>query len=550
MNKTNSFKKMVLIFVLMIGCHQSNAQVYFIEFSNKKSNYSFTNPAAYLSNRAILRRTNQNIKIDSFDLPIVQQYVDSISAKGVKMIGKSKWLNGVLIATNDSAKLASIYQFPFVKSHLQVKNKISKSLSTISKFETIKSNQNNVFNINDYGATATQIKMCNIDFLHRQGFTGKGLQIAVLDAGFINVDNNPAFQTIWNENRILGFYDVVHQHDSVFTDAHHGASVLSCMAVNQPNNYIGTSPHASFYLYQTEDIATEYPIEEYFWSIGAEKADSVGADLINSSLGYNWFDDSKYNHAYQDMDGKTCVASKAASLAGLKGMIVCISAGNEGTNAWYHIGTPADADPVLTVGSVTATNQHSSFSSYGYSADGRVKPTVCTMGENTALINENNQVEWGSGTSFASPLLCGMAACLWQKYPNKSALQVKKAIIESANYYHYPTDSLGFGIPDFYIADKILGIHQNIEDENNNVIIFPNPSKIGLSIFAVSTNNQTGQITIFNTSGIPVFDKKFETNHAQHLYLEYPETNHLPNGNYLVEVKLNSKTYSLKWIKL
>jgi hypothetical protein len=543
-------KKYIFIALLFCFCFQLKAQVYFIEFSNKKSSFSISNPAVYLSSKALLRRGKQNIKIDSTDLPLVQKYVDSIHAKGVKIIGKSKWLNGVLITTNDSAALANIYQFPFVKSHLQVKNKLSKSATTISKFEATKSSTNNVFNLNDYGAAATQIKMCNIDFLHRQGFTGKGLQIAVLDAGFINADNNPAFQNLWNENRILGFYDFVHQHDSVFTDAHHGASVLSCMAVNQPQNFIGTSPDASFYLYQTEDIYSEYPVEEYFWSIGAEMADSIGADLINSSLGYNWFDDSKYNHAYQDMNGKTCPASKAASLAGSKGMIVCISAGNEGTNAWYHIGTPADADHILTVGSVTADRQHSTFSSHGNSADGRVKPNVCTMGENTALVGEYNNVEYGSGTSFASPLLCGMAACLWQKYPNKSAVQVEKAIMQSANYYHYPTDSFGFGIPDFYVADKILGIGQNLIDNNNNVVIFPNPSKTGLSVFALSNSNQTGEIIIYNMTGLSVFDKKFATNNASHLYLEYPDTNNLPTGNYIINVKLNATTYNLEWVKL
>jgi subtilisin family serine protease len=543
-------KKTILLFIFLSLCFQLKAQVFFIEFTNKKSSYTLANPSAYLSSRAILRRSKQKIKTDSTDLPLVKKYVDSIAATGVKIMGKTKWLNGVLITTQNQIALNKIYNFPFVKSHIQVKD-AGKAASQIHKFE----NTNSVaatsnYSNDDYGFAATQIKMCNIDFLHRQGFTGKGLQIAVLDAGFINAENNDAFKILWNENRIIDFYDFVHQHDSVFTDAHHGASVLSCMAVNEPTKFIGTSPDASFYLFETEDVSSEYPVEEYYWSIGAERADSAGADLINSSLGYNWFDNAMYNHAYIDMDGKTCPASKAATLAGSKGMIVCISAGNEGANAWYHIGTPADAKNILTVGAVNEFRNHSFFSSYGYSADGRVKPSVCTMGENTALIDEYNNVEWGSGTSFASPLLCGMAACLWQKYPSKTALQIEDAIMRSANFYTSPTDSLGYGIPDFSIADKLLA--ENILAVNVSAIkpeIFPNPAT-ELQIFAHSNVNQNCKVSVYSIEGKLLIDESIAAYQNLNTYFKIGQATSLNKGMYLVNFKINYTTYQLKWVKM
>jgi subtilisin family serine protease len=543
-------KKTILLFILLSLCFQLKAQVFFIEFANKKSSYTFNNPSAYLSNRAILRRSKQNIKIDSTDLPLVPKYVDSIIATGVKIVGRTKWLNGVLITTQNQTALNKVYSFPFVKSHIQVKN-AGKSSSQIHKFEesnTELSSKN--FGYNDYGYAATQIKMCNIDFLHREGFTGKGMQIAVLDGGFKNVHTNDAFTNLFTENRVLDFYDFVHQRDSVFTDAKHGASVLSCMSTNEQQYFVGTSPDASFYLYETEDVSSEYPVEEYFWSIGAEKADSSGADLINSSLGYNWFDDAKYNHAYIDMDGKTCPASKAASLAGSKGMIVCISAGNEGASSWFHIGTPADAKNILTVGAVDEFRKHAYFSSYGYSADRRVKPSVCTMGENTALISDNNSIEWGSGTSFASPLLCGMAACLWQKYADKTALEIEEAIMRSANFYQTPTDSLGYGIPDFSIADKLLS--ENIISINTNEMkptIFPNPCN-DLNLYLHSDFSQNCKVEIYSPDGVQLIQESIPTYHHLNAYLMLPSVAKLNKGVYLISIYINYKKYNLKWVKM
>ena len=300
-----------------------------------------------------------------------------------------------------------------------------------------------------YGSTEFQIKKLNGHKLHEAGYHGEAMMIAVLDGGFMNVDRIPAFHQI----QLAGVADFVSpRSQNVFKEMEHGTMVLSTMATNMPNIYIGTAPEASYLLIRTETGATESMAEEDYWAAGVEYADSVGADIINSSLGYTTFDDKKTSHIYADLDGKTALISRTASMLAGKGIILVNSAGNSGNGTWKKIGVPADAYDILAVGAVTKNKVNTVFSSVGPSADGRVKPDVMACGNACSVIRGDGKLGKANGTSFASPLTCGMVACLWQALPDKTALEIMDIVRRSAHQYNVPDNIFGYGIPDFWKA--------------------------------------------------------------------------------------------------
>jgi len=369
---------------------------YWVEFTDKyNSNFSVNNPELFLSQRAIERRVRQNIPIKIQDLPINNWYIDSIINLGFDVLNRSKWFNGIMLSTNDSNLVDNI-NFSFVKSTFSFGrwNRNKSNQRTNSKFE-------NDFNKSDYGDTYNQLQMLKGNILHNRNLKGEGKVIAVLDAGFSKANEMDAFKKLFDEDRILGSWDFVAQEESVFEDHSHGMMVLSTMGAENKGQIIGTSPNASFWLLRSEDGDTENLIEEYNWLCAAEFADSVGADIINSSLGYTTFDDVNQNHTYSDMDGRTAPVSIAANLASRKGMIVVNSAGNSGSSSWHYIGAPADADSILSVGAVDENRDFAWFSSYGPSIDGRIKPTVVAQGRNTIVATSDNGILAGNGTSFS-----------------------------------------------------------------------------------------------------------------------------------------------------
>jgi serine protease AprX len=541
-----------LISLLSYSFLSAQSSQYFIQFKYKKSNFTLQNPSAYLSARALQRRAKQNIIIDSLDLPVVPFYIDSIKNHVSRITGITKWLNGAVVEVSDSSQLDyMLNNFWFVSNYTKVKD-AEKSASTKSKFEKkIAANFNQNCCIDSfYNYASNQILMLHGDAIHQQGYFGQGMQIAILDAGFDNVQFNPPFQNLWQQNKILGFYNFVFQQDSVFTDAEHGAEVLSTMGMNLPNVFVGTSPQASFYLYETEDDYSENLVEEYYWSIGAEHADSIGADLINSSLGYNQFDFKPNNHSYSDLNGKTDPSAIAASTAGLKGILVCVAAGNEALDSWHFIGSPADADNILTVGAVDEYRNHAPFSSYGPTADGRIKPDVCAKGLNSTIIGSSNYIEFGSGTSFASPTMCGMAASLWSKYPDKTAKEIRDAIKESANLFSNPDDSFGYGIPDFKIADLILSDNKStIFYSSVEPIIFPNPATNQCSIFFHSNKSQQGFVYLYDVSGRQILTNNFWTYENVYDTFNWGDTKNIERGVYFVRLFLNDEWRVLKFVK-
>jgi serine protease AprX len=455
-------KKMIPLLLLLVAagfCNDASAQFtrYLVRFKDKGSNtHTIANPAGYLSQRAINRRTRYNIPIDSTDLPVTARYLDSIrSVPNVTILNVSKWLNQVSILTTDPAAITKINSFPFVISAAPLAARFDMIPRKNSKFgeEADGRIMADYFN---YGMSAGQITIHNGNFLHNIGLRGQGMIIGVLDAGFYNYTTLKSFDSINANGQVLGTYDFVKNETSVVEDFAHGMSVLSIMAANVPGTFIGSAPKASYYLFRTEDAATEYPIEEHNWVVGAERVDSAGGDVINSSLGYTTFDNATFNHSYADMNGDTTIAAKGADLAAKKGILVVNAAGNDGNAAWHYLGTPADGDSVLAVGAVSVSGAVASFSSYGPSSDGQVKPDVASVGQGTVIQLTNNNIGTGNGTSYASPNMAGLATSLWQGFQEASNMRIIRVLRETGNKVANPDDRVGYGIPDLRKAVLIL----------------------------------------------------------------------------------------------
>jgi subtilisin family serine protease len=507
----NSMKQKVsllLVTLLAITCFSSFSQTstyhrYIIEFTDKNNNpFSTSNPSDFLSQRAIDRRERYNIPITENDLPVTPAYVQEVLNTGVVVLNKSKWLNSVSIQTDDSIALATIGELPFVKSTEPIAPRIQPP-GHIQKFEEANYSQkvadNNTF---IYGQATNQIDMLHGSSLHERDFRGQGMIIAVLDIGFLNTQNIAVFDSAFDEDRILGWWNFVKGNDSVFFSGSHGTSVLSTIAANIPGAMVGTAPKASFYLFQTEDGNSEYPIEEHNWAVGAEWADSLGVDVITTSLGYSDFDDPVFNHSYADMDGNTTMASRAADFAASKGILVCSSAGNEGNSDWHYITAPGDADSILTTGAVDSSGTITAFSSYGPSSDGDVKPNVVAQGIKATVAEASvGAIVYSSGTSFSNPIMAGMATCLWQAHPEKNNMEIIAAIEKSASLFYDPNDSMGYGIPNFEIADLMLAGKAPGDLDFPQPLVYPNPFSDLFGVICYSNQTEELRVELFDALG-------------------------------------------------
>jgi hypothetical protein len=450
-------KPLLILSILLAGVIVSKAQRYLIRFKDKGSSpYSLSNPSQYLSQRAIDRRQRHSIAIDSTDLPVTPQYLASIAAvPGVTILNVSKWLNQVSISVTDASALTTINSFPFIVTSSRIANRLrtdivhpAKQLGTPANSSPSPPAQRIATNYFDYGNSYAQIHLHNGEFLHNIGLRGQNTIIGMLDAGYFNYNNVNGFDSARNNGQILGTWDFVSGNATVADDNPHGQECFSIMAANIPGTYIGTAPKASYYLFRTEDVFTEYPIEEQNWVCGAEKIDSAGGDVISSSLGYRTFDDPSMNYTYSNLDGNTAMATIGADLAAKKGILVVCAAGNDGTNSWHYILTPADADSALTVGAVNTSQQVWPASAYGPAADGRVKPDVASVGWATYVQFWNNSIGAGNGTSYACPNMAGLTACLVQGFREFNNMKIINAIRQAGNNLETPNDRIGYGIPD------------------------------------------------------------------------------------------------------
>ena len=434
------------------------------------SPYSIDHPGRWLTHKSLERRKRQGLAIDSTDLPVSSKYlrqIEKISADAVRrngkrssewvIIGTSRWNNTVLVRANDTTIFNSIATLPCVaKAEL-----VWESPDSITKM--VKQDYHDSFNAWDsikgapYGNGKEQIEMLGGQQLHRIGMKGKGITIAVLDGGFQNADKIPAIQHI----NIVGTKDFVYPNSPFFyQETDHGTKVLSAMGANEPEVLVGTAPEARYWLLRCEDQQTEQPVEEDYWAMAAEFADSVGVDIINSSLGYNEYDgDSAYYHQ-RDLDGHTSLISRTASMLARKGILLVNSAGNSGMGPWKKIAFPADAEDMLTVGALNTEKKNAPFSGVGPTQDGRVKPDVMALGSPASLISGRGTIIRDMGTSFSTPIIAGLVACLWQAFPGKSALEMIQLVRSTSNGYQNPDNIYGYGIPNFWRAYMIGRIEQ------------------------------------------------------------------------------------------
>lgn len=428
---------------------QQDTLKYRISLKDKAATeYSLKKPEKYLSAKAIERRRKQNLPIDSTDLPVCRKYIDEIRKQGVKIVVTGKWDNFVTVSCNDTTLIDRIAALPFVLSTEKVWISPSAGKPSMATERDSVLNQPTIHPDSIYGRAITQIQMSNGDKLHEAGFKGQGMTIAVIDAGFHNVDKITAMQNI----RILGTKDFVNQQADIFAESSHGMSVLSCIGMNRPDIMTGTAPEASFWLLRSEDEYSEHLVEQDYWSAAVEFADSVGVDVINTSLGYYSFDDKSKNYKYRDLDGRHALMSRQASHIADKGMILVCSAGNSGAGSWKKITPPGDADNVLTVGAIDKRAVLATFSSVGNTADHRVKPDVVAVGVGSDVIRTDGNQGRASGTSFSSPIMCGMVTCLWQACPTLTAKEVIELVRRSGDRAGFPDNIYGYGVPDMWKA--------------------------------------------------------------------------------------------------
>jgi hypothetical protein len=523
---------------------------YMIEFTDKpNTTIDETELQNYFSSRAFARREKYDILFDKNDYPVNQEYIDSLRALNLTILYKSKWLNAVVIQSVDTLLLDTLHNISFILDNRPLQSHRKTVYDKIEKFKNPRSTDNmfDYVPYDNYGEASNQLKMLMGHVLHRDGYRGEGLHIAVIDAGFDGVDELPVFDSIRVNNRILGGWDFVENDYLSYSAHYHGTSVLSIMAGNLKDKYLGTAPQASYLLLRTEDASSEYLIEEFLWILAAEYSDSAGVDIICTSLGYEYFDDSTQNHTYCDMNGINTIISWAALIAARKGILVVTSAGNSGSKSWKYITAPADADSIIAVGAVNSDGDYAKFSSQGPTVDGRTKPEVVAQGVSTSLQKANGTIGNSSGTSYAAPLIAGLSACLWQRYPDLNNMAIRQKILESSEHYENPDFFYGYGIPDFALAAGLeVGI--NNLPEQNPIIIAPNPFHDTFSIHFENIYN-TIIVTIFDTNGRKLLTETHEQHSAFHQAIEIQSSGLLSPGVYIVKIALQDNIHNFKLLK-
>lgn len=546
-------KRLLVLLLFLFFCLSIKAQIapekYWIQFTDKNETPYFINkPEDFLSERAIQRRLDYGIAIDEYDLPVNPAYLEAVAATGAKILHPSKWLNGVTVEVNDQSVLQAIKALDFVQStrNLEdepIKQKIKDNVFLNDEYVTsVDVNSYDSY----YGYAAPQIEQLNGAELHELGFHGQGIWIGVCDGGFSYVDKHEAFVSMYDENRFLGARDFVYKNGDVYNESSHGTSCLGLMAANVPNKYVGTAPQASYYLCRTENVKSENVIEEYNWVSAAEFLDSLGVDVISTSLGYVDFDNHQWDHVYSDLDGNTCVITKGSEIACSKGILCVTSAGNDGSTSFPYISAPADGENVLTIGAVGTNGVRANFSSVGPTYDGRVKPDLMALGKGTAVVmaGEGEYYNNGNGTSFACPVLAGMAACLWQANRSSTATEIRDALRKSGNMT-VPDNNYGYGIPDFMKALDYLFWKNNSDFVINSALsVFPNPSNGNVKVLLkiegnaeVKVYNQIGKllycndINMYNSNGLDDF------------------LSNVDRGVYLINIISSEKNITTKFIK-
>lgn len=533
------------VLVFLLAClsvptfAQEDAWIYFTDKPNVAA--SLANPISILTQKAIDRKQNFNIAIDARDVPLNEGYITTVKAQtDIEVLAKSKWFNALHVRGTESA-INGLTNLDFVDAVVFA----NPNLNSSGRPEQ----QHTDLDIEDvtiaftYGNTQNQVEMIGVDNLHLDDYTGEGVSIAIMDAGFPNADTMGAFQNLRDQGLLLGGYDFVDRTTDVYnsTSSNHGTKVLSTMGGFIQDSFVGTAPDASYYLFRTEDASSENPVEESYWVEAAERADSLGVDIINTSLGYTTYDNANYSYTPADMNGETAFITKGANIAAEKGLLVVVSAGNSGSASWQTVGAPADSPNVLSIGAVNADGDYVSFSSQGSAAQiGYQKPDVVARGGNAFVIDEYNSIVQNNGTSFSAPILCGGLAALKQALPNVTPSVLKDLVRQSASQYNAPDQFLGYGIPNLYMAKNLA---LSVDDFNlEGLRLYPNPVNSDLYLSFPETQSQI-KVVVYNQLGQEVLQETLtETT-------ESLDVSVLSAGVYLIQLTTEVGVKTLQFIK-
>lgn len=473
---------LIFILITLVSQAQDRYAVYF-KYKPQES-LSLSSPQNFLTAKALERRNREGIQADSLDLPVSGKYLASVSEVANYVLYASKWMNAAVLVT-DEAGLDKLKALPFVEKvelvakgflpnpGARMRYKVFASVTLETNCENPKLNTRELaISNNNYDF---QNQLIGIDKMHEEGYTGAGVAIAVFDAGFPGTNNATSFGHLFTNNQIVGQRDFVRPWNTeVFIDNQHGTNVLSLIAANEPGKLVSGAYDADYILVITEEVATEYRVEEFNWVRGAEYADSLGVDIINSSVGYWDFDDPSTNYTIEDLDGKTAIITRGATIAAQKGILIVNSVGNYGGRGTSSLVAPADAEGILSIGSVNTDLSRSGFSSQGPTGDGRLKPELVAFGASPVLIRSNGTPGASSGTSFSAPQIAALAAGLWEARPDWTKVELIENLLRSATQYNEPDNLLGYGIPNFY--DALYGEILAVEDEETiEWKIYPNP---------------------------------------------------------------------------
>jgi subtilisin family serine protease len=530
---------------LLIGLSgQAQIQDAWIYFSDKENvEASINNPISILTQEALDRKALHSVVIDARDVPVTEAYIQEVkNSPGITYWAKSKWMNCVYVQGTVN-NLEALLDLPYVVGIEYADKDLNfpNPQPVSDKFKVLADPQSRVeYN---YGAAANQIEMISGDYLHQQEFTGEGMIIAVMDSGFPNFTSNPGFAHIVDNGRLLGTFDFYSRTTDVTGTGSHGIQTTSDIGGYLDDQFAGTAPDASFYLFRTEYGPSENPREEAWWVEALERADSLGVDVVNTSLGYQAYDNANYDHSYEDLDGVTTFAARGANLAYEKGMVLVTSAGNQG-NSFGTVATPADAIGLLAVGAVNNLGNYVSFSSRGPTVDGRIKPDVMAKGQSAAVISSSGVVDFSNGTSFSSPIMAGAVSCLWQAFPETTNAELMQVVRESAHLFNNPTDQMGYGIPNFELAFNTLTLlAQNDHLLKRQAALSPNPVNESFSVLLPSEVDYA-QLEVYNVLG--QFIESLEVRASQS---QIPVT-HWNKGAYLIKLILPSgQVQSFKLIK-
>lgn len=532
--------KNLLISLLLVMFNVSQAQedawIYLSDKSDVEN--SISNPISILTQRAIDRKNRHSIIIDDRDVPVNENYLTQLKLQtGIIVKAKSKWFNAVHVRGSESdinalASLSFVSEIIFANKNL---NAGSRTISQSNKFQV----EEQLVSFN-YGNTQNQVEMIAADQLHIDDFTGEGITVAIMDSGFPAVNTIDVFERLRTNDDLLGGYDFVDRTANIYdyTGSSHGTKVLSDMAGYIDNQFVGTAPDASYYLFRTEDAPNENPVEESYWVEAAERADSLGVDIINTSLGYTTYDNPNYSYTPSEMNGTTAFISRGASIAVEKGIVVVTSAGNSGANSWQVVGAPADSPDVLSVGAVDINGDYAFFSSQGSDAQPTQKPDVVAQGLAAFVVDENNGIVQNNGTSFSSPILCGGIAALMQALPDLAPNEIMEIVRQSSSQYSNPDNLLGYGIPDLDLAKSI--VLSVSEQEKNRMLLFPNPFN---DIVRLQIDEGDFKIRVFNQLGQLVMKEIIPDR------IKQIDMSHLSSGFYLIEVSSDKQKNTFKLIK-